>query len=365
MNIESLTITIREVAQGYKDNAENGVTGFDGKLNIRPPYQREFVYKDKQRDEVINTIMKGFPLNVMYWVKNGEESFEVLDGQQRTISFCQYVTGSFSIDHRYFFNLTKEEQEHILNYKLMIYVCEGGEEREKLDWFRIINIAGERLTDQELRNAVYTGTWLMEAKKAFSKTDCAAVVIAKPYMKGSPIRQEYLETALKWAADRDGLKEAEDYMSRHQHDEDCADLWEYFRAVIQWVERIFPNYRKEMKGLPWGIYYNAHKDGNFDATELEKRVASLMEDEDVTNKAGVYEYLLDGEERHLSVRAFSEKMKREAYERQGGICCKCGKRFDIARMQADHITPWSKGGRTVSENCQLLCAACNRQKSDV
>ena len=151
-------------------------------------------------------------------------------------------------------------------------------------------------------------------------------------------------------------------MSCHQHDEDCSALWEYFRAVIQWVEGVFSVYRKEMKGLPWGIYYNAHKDAQYDAARLEERTRELMEDEDVTNKAGVYEYLLDGEERHLSVRAFSEKMKRQAYERQGGGCCKCGKRFDIARMQADHITPWSKGGRTVSENCQLLCAACNRQK---
>ena len=256
MKIELKQITIKEVTEGYKDNAEDGVVGYGGRLNIRPPYQREFVYKDKQRDEVINTITKGFPLNVMYWVKNGEDSFEVLDGQQRTISFCQYVKGEFGVDQKRFYNLTEDEKEQILDYKLMIYICEG-KEREKLDWFRIVNIAGERLTDQELRNSVYTGKWLMEAKTAFSKTKCAAYEIARDYMKGSPIRQEYLETALKWASDRDGRiegtrKEIEDYMSCHQHDEDCCDLWEYFRAVIQWVERIFPNYRKEMKGLPWG-----------------------------------------------------------------------------------------------------------------
>ena len=364
MKIELKEVTVKEVAEGFEDNDEDGVIGYGGRLNIRPPYQREFVYKDKQRDEVIRTIMRGFPLNVMYWVKNGEESFEVLDGQQRTISFCQYVGADFSVDYRFIHNLTKEEQERILNYKLMIYVCEDGEEREKLDWFRIVNIAGERLTDQELRNSVYSGKWLLEAKKYFSKSDCAAAVTAKRYMKGSPIRQEYLETALKWAADRDGLKEAEDYMSRHQHDENCDDLWNYFRAVFEWVERIFPNYRKEMKGLPWGVYYNAHKEGNFDAAELEKRAASLMEDEDVTNKAGVYLYLLCGDEKHLSVRLFSEKMKREAYERQGGVCAKCGKHFDFSKMQADHITPWSKGGRTIAENCRLLCAECNREKSD-
>ena len=193
MKIELKEISIRDVVNGYADKNENGIYGFDGKLNIRPAYQREFVYKDKQRDAVIETISKKFPLNVMYWVKNEDETYELLDGQQRTISICEYVNGSFSLNFQYFHNLTDGEKEQILNYKLMIYICEGTD-REKLDWFKIINIAGEKLTEQELRNAIYTGTWLNDAKRYFSKTNCPAYGIGSNYVKGSPIRQDYLET---------------------------------------------------------------------------------------------------------------------------------------------------------------------------
>lgn len=199
MKIELHEIPVRDVVDGYTDSAENGVVGYGGKLNIRPAFQREFIYKDRQRDEVIRTINKQFPLNVMYWVKDDNGSYELLDGQQRTISICQYVQGDFSIDHLAFHNLTSTEQAQILDYKLMIYICEGTD-KEKLDWFRIINIAGEQLTMQELRNAIYTGEWLTEAKKYFSKSQCPAYQIAGDYLSGSAIRQNYLETALKWIA---------------------------------------------------------------------------------------------------------------------------------------------------------------------
>ena len=191
MKIELHEIPVRDVVNGYVDSAENGVVGYDGKLNIRPAFQREFIYKDKQRDEVVRTIRKNFPLNVMYWVKSDNGGFELLDGQQRTISICQYVNGDYSIDHLAFHNLTADEQEQILNYPLMIYICEGTD-KEKLDWFKIINIAGEQLTAQELRNAIYTGEWLTEAKKYFSKTQCPAYQIAGDYLSGSAIRQNYL-----------------------------------------------------------------------------------------------------------------------------------------------------------------------------
>ena len=228
MKIELREIPIREVVEGYTENAkEGGVTGYGGRLDIRPAYQREFIYKDKQRDEVIRTVQKDFPLNVMYWVNNEQGNFELLDGQQRTISLCQYVNGDYSIDHMGFDNLTKTERDQILNYPLMIYICEGTD-KEKLDWFKIINIAGERLTAQELRNAIYRGEWLTEAKKYFSKTSCPAYAIASDYMNGSPIRQDYLETALYWIALRDG-KEIEDYMAEHQHDTNCNELWLYFQ----------------------------------------------------------------------------------------------------------------------------------------
>ena len=364
MKIDLHKIPIREVAAGYVDSAENGVIGYGGKLNIRPAFQREFIYKEKERNEVIRTIKKKFPLNVMYWVKSADGTFELLDGQQRTISFCQYVSGDFSVDHRGFANLTKTEQEEILNYSRMIYICEGTD-KEKLDWFKIINIASMELTAQELRNAIYTGEWLMEAKKYFSKPQCPATKIAGEYLTGPANRQKDLETALKWISSRDDI-EIEDYMSKHQHDTNCNELWLYFQAVISWVKATFPTYRgKLMKGLEWGIYYNKYGTNAYDPKKLETRIAELLDDDDVSNQKGIYEYLLDGQEKHLNIRAFSEKMARTAYERQKGICTKCKKHFQIEQMQADHIKPWSKGGKTAAENCQMLCADCNRKKSNI
>ena len=360
MKIELHEMTVREIAENYVDNAENGVVGYNGRLNIRPKYQREFVYKDKQRDAVIETIVKGFPLNVMYWVKNSDDDFEVLDGQQRTISFCQYVHGAFSINNRAFHNLTQTEQQQILDYKVMVYFCEGND-KEKLDWFKIINIAGEKLTEQELRNAVYTGTWLSDAKLKFSKSNCAAYLQGNKYLNGTPIRQEYLETALKWINDG----EIEAYMAEHQHCPNANELFFYFRNVIDWVENTFVKYRKEMKGLEWGVFYNQFKDIVVDTAELEKEIATLMADDDVTSKKGIYPYVLTRQEKYLSVRAFDNRMKRTAYEKQKGICKKCGKHFEIEQMEADHITPWSKGGKTDADNCQMLCKDCNRRKSDI
>ena len=363
MKIELHQIPIREVVAGYRDSAENGVVAYGGKLNVRPPYQREFIYKDKQRDEVIRTVMRDFPLNVMYWVKNEDGNFEVLDGQQRTISICQYVDGAFLLDQRGFFNLTAAEQDQILDYPLMIYVCEGND-REKLDWFRIINIAGEKLTDQELRNATYPGAWLHDAKRHFSKTGCAAYGLAGDLLNGSAIRQDYLEAALRWIAARDGV-EIEAYMAAHQHDTNCNELWLYFQSVVNWVRAVFPNKRREMKGLEWGDLYNRYHANAYDPALLETRIVELMEDDDVTKNSGIYEYLLGGDARFLNIRAFTPKMARLAYEKQNGVCPVCGKRFPIEEMHADHITPWSRGGHTSQENCQMLCADCNRRKSNL
>ncbi len=361
MKIELKRIPIKEVFNGYTDNQEEGVTAYNGLLDIRPKYQREFVYKDKQRNAVIETIQKDFPLNVMYWVKNGEK-YEVLDGQQRTLSFCQYIEGDFSLDYKYFHNLPKDKQEQILNYELMIYICEGTDS-EKLDWFKIINIAGEKLTNQELRNAVYAGTWLTDAKRYFSKNYCPAYQIASDYISGTPIRQEYLETALKWISNIEN-KEIEDYMSAYQFEENANELWLYFQNVINWVQVLFPKVRKEQKGIDWGIYYNKYKDKKFNPKKLEEKIILMLEDEDITNKKGIYEYLIDGQEKHLSIRAFTTNMKRETYQRQKGICSKCKEHFELSQMEADHITPWCEGGKTLSENCQMLCKECNRRKSN-
>lgn len=361
MEIKLKEIPIREVANGYSNNEEEGVTGYSGRLDIRPKYQREFVYKDKQRDEVIYSIIKEFPLNVMYWIEKEDGMFEVLDGQQRTISICEYVAGNFSINNKAFHNLTETEKNQILDYKLLIYFCKGND-KEIQDWFKIINIAGEKLTDQELRNAIYTGEWLTDAKRHFSKNSCVAYQIGEKYMSGSPIRQEYLEKVLKWITDKDN-KNIESYMSEHQHDTDANELWIYYQSVIDWVKRIFPNYRKEMKGLEWGILYNNYKDTSFNSDKLENEIKRLMQDDDVTSKKGIYEYLLSGDERYLNIRAFSDTMKRSAYEKQNGICPICKKHFEIEDMEGDHITPWHEGGKTDINNLQMLCKDCNRRKS--
>jgi len=358
MKIELKEITVKELTNGYQDNEEAGVVGYGGKLDIRPPYQREFIYKDKQRDAVIDTVTKNFPLNVMYWAVRDDGNYEVIDGQQRTISLCQYVQGDFAFKNRYFHNLQKNEQEQILKYKLMIYFCSGSDS-EKLEWFKTINIAGEKLTDQELRNAVYAGSWVSDAKRYFSKRGCPAYNIAGDYLDGTAIRQDYLETVIKWISN-DNI---EKYMAEHQHEPNANDLWLYFQSVINWVKAVFPTYRKEMKGIEWGFLYNEYKDGKFDPKKLETEIIKLMQDEDVTNKKGIYWYVFTKKEKYLNIRAFSDNQKREAYERQKGVCPVCKKHFDISEMEADHITPWHEGGKTSAENCQMLCKDDNRRKS--
>lgn len=358
MKIELKEITVRELTKDYQDNEENGVVGYGGKLDIRPPFQREFIYKDKQRDAVINTIIKDFPLNVMYWAVRGDGNFEVIDGQQRTISVAQFVEGDFAFQNRYFHNLQKDEQDQILNYKLMVYFC-SGTDSEKLEWFKTINIAGEKLTDQELRNAVYSGSWVSDAKRYFSKNGCPAYSIASDYLSGTPIRQDYLETTIKWISS-DNI---ENYMAKNQHEPNANELWLYFQSVINWVKAVFPKYRREMKGIEWGFLFNEFKDQKYDSKKIEEEISELMEDEDVGSKKGIYTYVLTRQEKHLNIRSFSPNQKREAYERQKGICPVCKEHYDIEEMEGDHITPWHEGGKTISENCQMLCKEDNRRKS--
>jgi hypothetical protein len=360
VKIELKEIKVRDLVTGYEDNDEAGVVGYSGELDIRPPFQREFIYKDKQRDAVIDTVMRDFPLNVMYWAVREGGGYEVIDGQQRTISLCQYAEGDFAYKDRYFHNLKADEQDRILEYSLMVYLC-SGTDSEKLEWFKTINIAGEKLTDQELRNAVYAGSWVTDAKRYFSKTGCPAYSIGSDYMTGTPIRQEYLETAVKWINHGDIVG----YMAKQQHKPNANELWLYYQQVIAWTKATFPKHRKEMKAVQWGELYNKFKDTDLDAAELEERVVNLMADEDVTKKRGIYSYVLDGQERHLNIRAFSPNQRREAYERQNGICPVCGKHFELEGMEADHITPWHAGGKTEAANCQMLCLDDNRSKGGV
>jgi hypothetical protein len=375
VKIELKKVTVGEVAENYRDNNEEGVVGFDGKLNIRPKYQREFVYDGKQRDAVMETIRKGFPLNVMYWAANEDGTYEVLDGQQRTISFCKYAAGEFSIsidNHPMaVHNLTQPLKNQILDYELMVYVCEGNDQ-DKLDWFKTINISGAELSAQELRNAVYTGPWLTHAKSIFSKTNCPAYGLSSKYVNLRVNRQELLEKAIKWKSGGN----IEQYMADHQHDQNANELWRYFQNVIWWVEQTFTTYRKEMKDVEWGPLYDRFKDEKLDTADLERHTFELMQDPDVTKRKGIYAYLLTGDERHLSIRKFDDRDKRAAYERQNHKCangthCRTprndnGKHvFEIAEMEADHIKPWSKGGKTIAENCQMLCLPCNRDKSSL
>lgn len=361
MKIELRNFTVRDIFDGFINNEEEGVVGYGGKLNIRPKYQREFVYNAEQQRAVINTIQRDLPLNVMYWCKTGDGSYELMDGQQRTLSFCTYCNGAFSVDEVYFHNLPKDKQEQILNYKLFVYVCEGTDS-EKLDWFKIINIAGEKLTDQELRNAVYSGPWVTSAKRYFSKSGGAGIKLSDKYVKAVPIRQELLEKALKWICNKEGCT-IEDYMARHQHDTNANELWSYFRNVIEWVQKTFPKTRKEMKQVDWGNLYNRFGSLEWNAADLESRVAQHMSDYDITKKAGIYDYVLSGNESSLSIRAFDERTKTTVYEQQKGICPICKKHFELSQMHADHIKPWSQGGKTIPENCQMLCAQCNLKKS--
>ena len=372
MEITLHEINIRELAEGYQDlsAAEEGIVGYGGRLNIRPKYQREFVYDDKKRNAVIDTVWNKFPLNVMYWVKtDGADGieYELLDGQQRTISICSFIAGEFMMiiegNLCAWDNLTETQKERILNYPLQIYICENGTDEEKLKWFNIINIAGEKLTEQEIRNAIYSGPWVTQAKRRFSKTGCVAYKIASDYMSGSPIRQDYFEKALKWIGNKQG-KSIEQYMAEHQHDTDADQLWQYFQDVIHWVEKLFGRkYKKEMKAVDWGILYNQYYDTTLTATAIAQEVSKLMADSDVQKKSGIFHYVFDHDEHHLGIRAFDDNTKREVYEKQNGICAICGKHFEIEQMEADHITPWCDGGRTVADNCQMLCKECNRRKS--
>jgi uncharacterized protein DUF262/HNH endonuclease len=366
MKMQPVEVTVRDVTDGYTDLGDEGATGYGGRLNIRPEYQREFVYDEENQRAVIDTLLEGTPLNYMYWAVTGKGTYEIVDGQQRTISFCRYVKGDFTIKvdgyPMSFSGLPKTEQDKILNYKLTVESCSGTDD-EKLRWFGKVNTRGQSLNKQEQRNAVYHGPWITAARKKFSKADCPARRIAGQYLRGTAISQSYLETALKW---RSGGK-IEEYMDAHRYDMDAEELWRYFQDVFSWVKRIFPERRDIMKGIDWGDLHTRYKDKLYTPVNLENEIQQLLADEDVTNKKGIYPYVLDHDanEKDLSLRGFPDSIKQAAYERQNGICPgpKCGgKHFEITEMEADHITPWSESGKTDAANCQMLCRTDNRAK---
>ena len=370
MTIKQMEVTVRDITSGYVNNDEQGVRGYNGQLDIRPPYQREFIYNEKEQQAVITTVLHGYPLNVMYWVKRSDDAecpYEVMDGQQRTLSLCEYVDGKFSYEFKNFFNQPKDIQERILDYKLTVYVCEG-EPSEKLEWFKTINIAGKPLNEQEINNAIYAGPFVSDAKRHFSKSNCGAFRLGKDLVNGTPIRQDFLKKALEWMADhemREGHRQSVvGYMADHQHDPNANNLWSYFQQVLNWTITNFDlkRFKRIMKGLDWAFFYDKYSKETLDTAELAKRISTLMRDSEIQRQQGIIPYVLTGDERHLDLRAFPEDIKLVVWEQQKHICPLCGKEFDYEFMEGDHITPWREGGRTVIENCQMLCKECNRRK---
>ena len=370
MTIKLLEVTVGEITKGYMNNDEQGVRGYGGLLDIRPPYQREFIYNEKEQQAVVSTVLAGYPLNVMYWVKRSEDAecpYEVMDGQQRTLSLCEYVAGKFSYDFKNFFNQPKDIQQKILDYKLTVYVCEG-KPSEKLAWFRTINIAGKPLNEQEINNAIYAGPFVSDAKKHFSKSNCGAYRLGKDLVNGTPIRQDFLRKALEWMAAHETRNKHNQtivgYMADHQHDPNANNLWSYFQQVLNWAITNFElrRFKRIMKGLDWAELYDRFGDSTLDTVELANRISVLMRDSEIQRPNGIIPYVLTGDEHYLDLRAFPEDIKLAVWEKQHHICPHCHKEFDFEFMEGDHITPWRDGGRTVIENCQMLCVECNRRK---
>lgn len=370
MTIKQIEVTVGDIARGYINNEEQGIRGYGGQLDIRPPYQREFIYNENEQQAVISTVLKGYPLNVMYWVRRSEDAecpYEVMDGQQRTLSLCEYVDGKFAYDFKNFFNQPADIQKLILDYPLTIYLCEG-EPSEKLEWFKTINIAGKPLNEQEINNAVYAGPFVTDAKRHFSKSNCGAYRLGKDLVNGTPIRQEFLKKALEWMSEhetREGKPQSVvGYMAEHQHDPNANNLWTYFQNVLNWTITNFDlkKFKKIMKGLNWALYYDKYHSTTLDTADLASRISKLILDSDVQKQVGIIPYVLTGDERHLDLRGFPEDIKLAVWEKQHHICPSCQKEFDYEFMEGDHITPWREGGRTVIENCQMLCRECNRRK---
>ena len=378
-------LTVDDICRGfvYNELEGKGLFGWDGKLVIQPEYQRNYIYADGKKDvAVIDSLLKGYPLGLIYFVKVGDDRYEVLDGQQRITSFGRFVRGKFPVVDaegmpHYFDGLNAEEQGRILGSKLTIYVCEGAETEIK-EWFKTINIAGVPLVEQELLNAIYSGPFVTAAKEVFSNSGNSEMQKWKCYVAGDEQRQKILEAALKWVSGG----EVQDDMGRHRFDKDCRELKAYFTSVIDWIDGVFKGVKDEMCGLEWGRLYETYRKTAYNPEKVWRRVEELYGDEFVTDRRGIFEYVLGGEKetRLLNVRVFSDKEKKQVYARQTADAEKRGvsncplcavghkasaKRiWKIGEMDADHVTAWSKGGATDISNCQMLCKTHNRAKGN-
>ena len=378
-------ITVADICEGfvYNELEGKGLFGLSGKLTIQPEYQRNYIYADGKRDvAVIDSILKGYPLGLIYFVKVNEEKFEVLDGQQRITSFGRYVTNKFAVKdengmEQYFSGIAADKQARILETKLTIYECEG-EESEIKQWFRTINIAGVPLNNQELLNAIFSGPFVTLGKEEFSNSQNSNIQKWSAYVSGSANRQEFLECALDWVSKGN----IDDYMSRHRYDTNINELKTYFNTVIDWVSGVFKDVEKEMCGLEWGRLYEAYHKKAYNPAKVSDEVRKLYGDPYIKNRKGIFEYILGGstDTKLLDVRVFDEPIKRTVYAKQTqeaetkkvSNCPLCAighdanksKIWKLAEMDADHVAAWSKGGATDAKNCQMLCKTHNRAKGN-
>jgi Protein of unknown function DUF262/HNH endonuclease len=378
-------ITIKDICDGfiYNELEGKGLFGLSGILTIQPEYQRNYIYADGKRDvAVISSILKGYPLGLIYFNKINKDSLEVLDGQQRITSFGRFVTNKFAIKdengmEQYFSGIATDKQQKILNAKLLIYECEG-EESEIKEWFRTINIVGVPLNNQELLNAVYSGPFVTLGKKEFSNSQNANIQKWSAYVSGSANRQEYLERALEWVS-KDNVG---DYMSRHRFDKNITELKNYFTSVIDWVSTVFTDVESEMKGLEYGRLYETYSKKPYNSKTVSEEVKKLYADPYVKNRKGIFEFILGGstDTKLLEVRVFDEATKKstcaiqtaEAEKKGISNCSHCAighdanktKIWKLAEMDADHVTAWSKGGATDTKNCEMLCKTHNRAKGN-
>ena len=377
-------ITINDICNGftYNELEGKGLYGLSGKLTIQPEYQRNYIYADGIRDvAVIESILKGYPLGILYFVKTGEDTFEVLDGQQRITSFGRYVIGKFAVKidgmENYFSGLNEDLQQKILDTKLLIYECEGTETEIK-EWFKTINIAGIPLNEQELLNAIYSGKFVTEAKREFSNSQNSNVQKWKAYVKGDVKRQDFLSCALDWVS----KGEKEKYMSEHRNSDNINELKTYFTTVIDWISGVFKSVEKEMCGLKWGELYEKYGKHPYNPDEVDKKLKELYADGSVKKRSGIFEYILGGciDTKLLEIRVFEDRDKRIVYENQTKLanenqlsnCPLCAisdnvnktRIWKLSEMDADHVTAWSKGGATDISNCQMLCITHNRAKGN-
>lgn len=378
-------ITVEDICKGFVYNVYEGkgLFGFSGKLTIQPEYQRNYIYADGKRDvAVIDSILKGYPLGLIYFTKVAEDKFEVLDGQQRITSFGRYITGKFAINDangipRYFIGLAKDQQDKIMQTKLTIYECEGTESEIK-EWFKTINIAGVPLNEQELSNAIHSGPFVTKAKEEFSNSQNANVQKWSAYISGNVLRQDYLKTAFEWVSKGN----IDNYMSEHRRYDNIKELKAYFTSVIDWVSSIFIEVESEMKGLSWGEFYEIYHNDSYNPQTVSDKIKELYSNFYVKDKKGVYEYILGGciDNKLLNIRVFDEPTKKTIYTKQTedaknkytSNCPLCvigtdnnkTRVWKFNEMDADHVTAWSKGGATDISNCQMLCKIHNRAKGN-